>query len=83
MSAAFSPIMIDGAIGIARRQRRRDRGIGDPRARDAMDSKLGPAALLLLAAALSPPTAAAQRTPQPVFTELFTYDPTAPPRCWE
>jgi hypothetical protein len=34
--------------------------------------------LLLLAAALSPPTAAAQRTPQPVFTELFTYDPAAP-----
>jgi hypothetical protein len=45
-----------------------------------MDSKLGPAALLLLAAALSPPTAAAQRTPQPVFTERFTYDPTAPPQ---
>jgi hypothetical protein len=37
-----------------------------------------PAALLLLAAALSPPTAAAQRTPQPVFTELFKYDPPAP-----
>ncbi len=35
-------------------------------------------ALLLLAAALSPPTAVAQRTPQPVFTELFTYDPAAP-----
>jgi hypothetical protein len=34
--------------------------------------------LLLLAAALSPPTAAAQRTPQPVFTELFTYDPATP-----
>jgi hypothetical protein len=33
--------------------------------------------LLLLAAALSPPTAAAQRTPQPIFTELFTYDPAA------
>jgi hypothetical protein len=35
-------------------------------------------ALLLLAAALSPPTAVAQGTPQPVFTELFTYDPAAP-----
>jgi len=34
--------------------------------------------LLLLAAALSPPTAAAQRTPQPVFTELFMYDPAGP-----
>jgi hypothetical protein len=34
--------------------------------------------LLLLATALSPPTAVAQRTPQPVFTELFTYDPAAP-----
>jgi len=41
-------------------------------------AKRGLAALLLLAAALSPPTAAAQRTPQPVFTELFTYDPAAP-----
>jgi hypothetical protein len=36
--------------------------------------------LLLLAAALSPPTAAAQRMPQPVFTELFAYDPAAPSR---
>ena len=35
-------------------------------------------ALLLLAAALSRPTAVAQRTPQPVFMELFTYDPAAP-----
>jgi hypothetical protein len=33
--------------------------------------------LLLLAAALSLPTAAAQRTPRPIFTELFTYDPAA------
>jgi hypothetical protein len=33
--------------------------------------------LLLLAAALPPPTAA-PRTPQPVFTELFAYDPAAP-----
>jgi hypothetical protein len=42
------------------------------------DAKHGLAALLLLAAALSPPTAAAQRTPQPVFTELFMYDPAGP-----
>ena len=35
-------------------------------------------ASLLLAAALSRPTAVTQRTPQPVFTELFTYDPAAP-----
>jgi hypothetical protein len=41
-------------------------------------ARRGPAALLLLAAALSLPPAAAQRTPQPVFTELFTYDPAAP-----
>src|SRR6266404_4572824 len=38
----------------------------------------GLVALLLFGAALSPPTAVAQRTPQPVFTELFTYDPAAP-----
>jgi hypothetical protein len=37
-----------------------------------------PAVLLLLAAALSPPTAWAQQTPQPVFTELFAYDPAVP-----
>jgi Polysaccharide lyase len=42
------------------------------------DARLGPAAVLLFAAALSPPTAVAQPTPQPVFTELFTYDPAAP-----
>jgi hypothetical protein len=38
------------------------------------------AALLLLAAALSSPTAVAQPTPQPqpVFTELFSYDPAEP-----
>jgi hypothetical protein len=36
------------------------------------------AALLLLAAALSPATAVAQRTPQPIFTELFAYGPTEP-----
>ena len=34
--------------------------------------------LLLLAAVLSPSMAAAQRIPQPVFTELFAYDPTRP-----
>jgi hypothetical protein len=33
---------------------------------------------LLLLAALVPATAVAQRTPQPVFTELFAYDPAAP-----
>ena len=36
-----------------------------------------PAALLLFAAALSAPTAAAQRTPQPIFREPFAYDPAA------
>ena len=41
-------------------------------------AKCGPAALLLLAATLSLPAAAAQPTPQPVFTELFAYDPAAP-----
>jgi len=34
--------------------------------------------LLLLAAALSPPPAAAQGPQQPVFTELFAYDPATP-----
>src|SRR5438128_2007291 len=33
---------------------------------------------LLLLAALVVATAVAQQTPQPVFTELFTYDPAAP-----
>ena len=42
-----------------------------------LDTRRGPAALLLLAA-LAPATAVAQRTPQPVFTELFAYDPAAP-----
>jgi hypothetical protein len=41
-------------------------------------AKRGLAALLLLAAALSPPTAVAQRTLQPVFTEVFAYDPAEP-----
>jgi len=35
-------------------------------------------ALLLLAAAVSAPSAAAQRPPQPIFTELFAYDRAAP-----
>ena len=34
--------------------------------------------MLLLAAALSPPAAVAQPTPQPVFTEFFSYDPAVP-----
>jgi hypothetical protein len=34
--------------------------------------------LLFLALAFSSSTAAAQRTPEPVFTELFSYDPAAP-----
>jgi len=41
------------------------------------DARRGLAALLLLAA-LAPATAVAQPTPQPVFTELFAYDPAAP-----
>jgi hypothetical protein len=40
-----------------------------------LDARRGPAALLILAA-LAP--AVAQRTPQPVFTELCAYDPAAP-----
>ena len=42
-----------------------------------LDARRGAAALLLLAA-LAPATAVAQRTPQPVFTELFAYDPAVP-----
>jgi hypothetical protein len=38
----------------------------------------GFAALLFLAVAFSSSTATAQPTPQPVFTELFSYDPVAP-----
>jgi hypothetical protein len=41
------------------------------------DAKCGIAALLLLAA-LPSATAIGQRPPQPVFTELFAYDPAAP-----
>ena len=47
------------------------------RSRPGLDSRRGLAALLLLNA-LAPATAVAQRTPQPVFTELFAYDPAAP-----
>ena len=42
-----------------------------------LDARRSLAALLLLAA-LEPATAVAQPTPQPVFTELFAYDPAAP-----
>jgi hypothetical protein len=38
---------------------------------------------LLLVAALAVAPAAAHRTPQPVFTELFTYDPAAPSQLLE
>ena len=41
------------------------------------DARRGAAASLLLAA-LAPAAAVAQRTPQPVFTELFAYDPAVP-----
>jgi Polysaccharide lyase len=41
------------------------------------DVRRGPGVLLLLAAALAPPTVVAQGT-QPVFTEFFAYDPAAP-----
>ena len=34
--------------------------------------------MLLLAVIFSPPMAAEQRIPQPVFTEFFAYDPTRP-----
>ena len=54
------------------------RNCGEVTAGNLRRSGCGLVALLLLAAALSPPTAVAQRTPQPVFTELFTYDPAAP-----
>ena len=42
-----------------------------------LDARRGPVALLLLAA-LAPATAVGQRAPQPVFTELFAYDPAVP-----
>ena len=46
--------------------------------RPGADASRGCAALLFLALAFSSSTAAAQRTPQPVFTELFSYDPAVP-----
>jgi hypothetical protein len=45
--------------------------------RPGLDAKRGLPALLLFAA-LSSATAVGQWTPQPVFTELFAYDPAAP-----
>ena len=42
-----------------------------------LNAKRGAAALLLLAV-LAPATAVAQQTLQPVFTELFAYDPSVP-----
>jgi hypothetical protein len=42
-----------------------------------LNATRGATALLLLAV-LAPATAVAQQTPQPVFTELFAYDPAAP-----
>ena len=42
-----------------------------------LGARRGPVALLLLAA-LAPATAVGQRAPQPVFTELFAYDPAVP-----
>src|SRR5215831_14994521 len=51
---------------------------GDLAASCGSRTRRGAAALLLLATALSPPRAVAQRTPQPVFMELFAYDPAEP-----
>src|SRR4051812_23962859 len=48
-----------------------------PRSSPGLDCGRCLAALLLLAA-LAPATAVAQRTPQPVFAELFAYDPATP-----
>jgi hypothetical protein len=56
---------------------------GDLAASCGSSARRGPPALLLLAAALSPPTAVAQRTPQPVFTEVFAYDPAEPSQLLE
>ena len=41
MSAAFSPIMIDGALVLPDVSVGMNRGVGDPQARNAMDAKLG------------------------------------------
>jgi len=51
---------------------------GDLTASCGSSTSRGLPALLLLAGALSPSPAVAQRTPQPVFTELFAYDPAEP-----
>src|SRR6266446_1369467 len=63
-------------------KRRATRGDGRPQLRQGDCWNLTPPGCglvaLLLRAALVVPTAVAQRTPQPVFTELFTYDPAAP-----
>ena len=47
------------------------------RSSPGLDARRGAAALLLLAAP-APATAVAQRTPRPVFSELFDYDPATP-----
>ena len=57
---------------------RRDNSAALWRSGPGADASRGRAALLFLAVAFSSSTAAAQRTPQPVFTELFSYDPAAP-----
>src|SRR5262249_31837477 len=41
------------------------------------------AAAMLLFAVLAPTVAEAQQTPQPVFTELFAYDPASPSQLLE
>src|SRR5207237_24943 len=46
-----------------------------------IDARRRTAALLLLAT-LAPATAVAQRTPQPVFPELFAYDAAVPSQLW-
>jgi hypothetical protein len=45
--------------------------------RPGLDARRGAVALLLLSA-FAPATAVGQRAPQPVFTELFAYDPAVP-----
>jgi polysaccharide lyase-like protein len=57
---------------------RRDNSEASWASRPGRDARRVPTALLLLVVVFSSPTAAAQRTPQPIFTELFAYDPAAP-----
>src|SRR5215469_5088190 len=57
---------------------RRDNLAASLRSSPGRDAKCVRVTLLLLAAVISPAMVAAQRTPQPVFTELFAYDPAAP-----